>query len=149
MSLKKHLCPPGHANMGLGLLAMAGFMAYGFLLIYLRDFAPGKDAWIAASASGPHFEAKLAHVHGNLLAFLNLVMGYLLMRLRYPPKQARAISVLALLGLLMPIGILMEVLWHVPPLPVVIGAVSMTVSVAWLGILTLTQAKNPEFSNNH
>ncbi len=149
MSLKKHLCPPGHANMGLGLLAMAGFMAYGFLLIYLRDFAPGKEAWVAASASGAHFEAKLAHVHGNLLAFLNLVMGYLLMRLPYPPKQARAISVLALLGLLMPIGILLEVLWHVPPVPVVIGALSMTVSVAWLGVLTLTQAKNPEFSKNH
>ncbi|PIQ23267.1 hypothetical protein COW36_19220 [bacterium (Candidatus Blackallbacteria) CG17_big_fil_post_rev_8_21_14_2_50_48_46] len=124
-------------------------MAYGFLLIYLRDFAPGKEAWIAASATGPHFEAKLAHVHGNLLAFLNLVMGYLLMRLPYPTKQARTISVLALLGLLMPIGILMEVLWHFPPLFVVIGALSMTLSVAWLGILTLSQAKNSEFSKNH
>ena len=149
MSLKKHLCPPGHANMGFGLLAMAGFMAYGFLLIYLRDFAPGKEAWIAASANGAHFEAKLAHVHGNLLAFLNLVIGYLLISLPYPPKQARAISVLALLGLLMPIGILMELLWHVPPLPVVIGALSMTISVAWLGVLTLAQAKNPAFSKNH
>jgi hypothetical protein len=26
---------------------MALFMAYGFLLIYLRDFAPGKEQWIA------------------------------------------------------------------------------------------------------
>lgn len=149
MGFKKHLCSPGHANMGFGLLAMAGFMAYGFLLIYLRDFAPGKEAWVAASVSGAHFEAKLAHVHGNLFAFLNLVIGYLLMQLPYPTKQARAISVLALLGLLMPIGILMEVLWHVPPLPVLIGALSMTVAVAWLGVLTLNQAKNPAFSKNH
>ena len=60
-------------------------MAYGFLLIYWRDFAPGKEAWVANYAVGTHFEARLAHVHGNLFAFLNIVIGYLLWQL---PVQA-------------------------------------------------------------
>lgn len=30
----------GKKNIVIGLFAMAGFMLYGFLLIYLRDFAP-------------------------------------------------------------------------------------------------------------
>ena len=47
---------------------MASFMIYGFVLIYLRDFAPGKEAWIESYNTGAHFEARLAHVHGNLFS---------------------------------------------------------------------------------
>ena len=32
----------GKNNIAIGFLIMGLFMAYGFLLIYLRDFAPGK-----------------------------------------------------------------------------------------------------------
>jgi hypothetical protein len=32
----------GKNNISIGFLTMGAFMAYGFLLIYLRDFAPGK-----------------------------------------------------------------------------------------------------------
>ena len=60
----------GKLNIGVGLLVMAGFMVYGFFLIYMRDFNPNKDAWIAASHLGEHFESKLAHVHGNLFSIL-------------------------------------------------------------------------------
>jgi hypothetical protein len=59
---------------------MGFFMAYGFLLIYLRDFAPGKEEWANSYSIGKHFETRLAHVHGNLFAFLNILIGYLLLR---------------------------------------------------------------------
>ncbi len=36
----------GKNNIAIGFLIMGVFMAYGFLLIYLRDFAPGKAEWI-------------------------------------------------------------------------------------------------------
>lgn len=68
----------GRYNVGVGLLAMAGFMLYGSLLVYLRNFAPNKEAWVASYSVEKHFEARLAHVHGNLFALLNLALGLVL-----------------------------------------------------------------------
>ncbi len=123
----------GKNNISIGFLTMGAFMAYGFLLIYLRDFAPGKEEWVASYSSGKHFEARLAHVHGNLFAFLNILIGYLLLHFRSQLSNVKTISWLALVGLLMPIGILAEVYLGAPPIFVLIGAVAMTASVLWLG----------------
>jgi hypothetical protein len=96
----------GRYNVGVGLLVMAAFMLYGFLLIYLRDFAPDKEAWVASYSVGKHFEARLAHVHGNLFALLNLALGFVLVRLVAASDRARATAaVLGLTGLLMPVGL--------------------------------------------
>ena len=124
----------GRNNIAIGFLTMGLFMAYGFLLIYLRDFAPDAREWAESYSVGKHFESRLAHVHGNLFAFLNILMGYLLIRFEDKINNTRAISQLALTGLLMPVGILAEVYLGLPPYLVLIGAVSMTVSVIWLGI---------------
>ena len=113
---------------------MGLFMAYGFLLIYLRDFAPGKEEWIAQYTTGRHFESRLAHVHGNLFAFLNIVIGYLLLHFGERIQKAKIIGWLALTGMLMPLGILAEVYLGAPPVFVLIGAASMTTAVLWLGI---------------
>lgn len=125
---------------------MGLFMAYGFLLIYLRDFAPGKEEWVNSYSVGKHFESRLAHVHGNLFAFLNILIGYLLLHFRDKLQNVKVISWLALTGLLMPVGILSEVYFGVPPVLVLIGAIAMTASVIWLGVAflkmnTLTQNK--------
>ena len=124
----------GKNNIAIGFLIMGVFMAYGFLLIYLRDFAPGKAEWINSYSTGKHFESRLAHVHGNLFAFLNILIGYLLLHFRDKLRSVKAISWLALTGLLMPIGILSEVYFGLPPALVLIGAIAMTASVIWLGI---------------
>jgi hypothetical protein len=124
----------GKSNISVGLFAMAAFMAYGFLLIYLRDFAPGKDAWIADYAFGTHFEARLAHVHGNLFAFLNIVIGYLLWQLPVAPATGAWVSRLALVGLLMPLGIVAELVLGAPPVFVLVGAVAMVAAVGLLGV---------------
>lgn len=124
----------GKNNIAIGFLTMGAFMAYGFLLIYLRDFAPGKVAWVNSYSVGKHFESRLAHVHGNLFAFLNILIGYLLLHFKDKLNSVKAISWLALTGLLMPIGILSEVYLGLPPIFVLIGAIAMTASVIWLGI---------------
>ena len=124
----------GKNNIAIGFLVMGLFMVYGFILIYLRDFAPGKEEWINSYSIGKHFETRLAHVHGNLFAFLNILIGYLLLHFKNQLKNTTAISWLGLIGLLMPIGILLEVYLGAPPIFVLIGAISMTVSVIWLGI---------------
>ena len=123
----------GKYNIAIGFLTMGLFMAYGFLLIYLRDFAPGKEEWIDSYSFGKHFETRLAHVHGNLFAFLNILIGYLLLRFSKQLKSGKIISWLALIGLMMPIGILLEIYFGLPPIFVLIGAISMTISVVWLG----------------
>ncbi len=123
----------GKVNIAAGLWFLAGFMVYGFVLIYLRDFAPGKEQWVADYAIGKHFESRLAHVHGNLFALLNVLVGYLLLRLPVGGASGRWISALALAGMLMPLGILSEVYFGLPPLLVIVGGVSMVVSMAWLG----------------
>ncbi len=124
----------GKNNIAVGLLTMGLFMAYGFLLIYLRDFAPGKEEWVNSYSIGKHFESRLAHVHGNLFALLNILIGYLLLQFSSKLQSAKAISNLALVGLLMPLGILSEVYLGLPPIFVLIGAIAMTISVVWLGI---------------
>lgn len=134
----------GKNNIAIGFLTMGFFMAYGFLLIYLRDFAPGKEEWINTYSTGKHFETRLAHVHGNLFAFLNILIGYLLLHFEVKLKNTQAISWLALTGLLMPIGILSEVYFGLPPALVLIGAIAMTTSVVWLGLsfLNMKQIKS-------
>ena len=134
----------GKNNIAIGFLTMGLFMAYGFLLIYLRDFAPGKEAWIESYGLGKHFESRLAHVHGNLFAFLNIVIGYLLIQFRNQLKNVKAISWLALIGLLMPLGILAEIYLGLSPILVLIGAITMTTSVIWLGIAFMKLKINHE-----
>ncbi|MDP3274818.1 MAG: hypothetical protein Q8Q09_06440 [Deltaproteobacteria bacterium] len=128
----------GRYNVGVGLLVMAGFMAYGLILIYLRDFAPNKDAWVASYSIGRHFEARLAHVHGNLFALLNLALGFVLVRLSQASDRARTVAAsLGLAGLLMPVGILGELYLGLSPVFVLLGAASMTTSVVLTGVLSL------------
>ena len=125
---------PGIRNIWVGLSVLALFMGYGFLMIYLRDFAPGKEAWIASYSSGKHFEARLAHVHGNLLALLNVVYGYLIVKLPLRGALAGWASWLGLAGLLMPLGILGEVYLGLSPVFVFIGAVAMVAATVTLAV---------------
>ena len=127
----------GKNNIAAGFLFLAAFMVYGFVLIFLRDFAPGKEAWIASYGVGKHFESRLAHVHGNLFAFINIVVGYLLMRLPISAFSAKAISWLTLVGMLMPLGILSEVAFGVPPALVLIGGIAMVMAMVWFGVAAL------------
>lgn len=124
----------GKINIAIGFLTMGLFMGYGFLLIYLRDFAPDKIAWIDSYSYGKHFESRLAHVHGNLFALLNIVMGYLLVQFGSRIPSVKTISWLAIVGILMPLGILFEIYFGWSPIFVLIGAIAMTVSVVWMGI---------------
>lgn len=124
----------GKKNIVVGLMMLVGFMVYGFVLIYLRDFAPGKEKWIADYAVGKHFESRLAHVHGNLFALINVAVGLVLARFPLPEASARWISWLGIAGLLMPLGILSEVLFSLPPVLVVVGGVSMVACMAWLAV---------------
>jgi hypothetical protein len=124
----------GKYNIAIGFFTMGLFMAYGFLLIYLRDFAPGKEEWINSYSIGKHFETRLAHVHGNLFAFLNIVVGYLLIHFQDKLANTKTISWMSLVGLLMPIGILLEVYFGASPIFVLLGAIAMTAAVIWLGV---------------
>jgi hypothetical protein len=128
----------GRYNVGVGLLVMAGFMFYGFVLIYLRDFAPDKEAWAASYSIGKHFESRLAHVHGALFSLLNLALGFVLVRLTSASDKARSTTaVLGVAGLLMPAGILGEVYLGLSPIFVLLGGVAMTASVGLAGVLSL------------
>ncbi len=138
MTTNIHRNAQGKKNMVTGVWFLAGFMVYGFVLIYLRDFAPDKAQWIAGSADGKHFESRLAHVHGNLFALLNLLVGYLLWQLPIAKKAASRISWLALAGMLMPIGILAEVLLGVPPVFVILGGLSIIASMVYLGFAIMS-----------
>ncbi len=130
----------GKKNIVGGLLFMGGFMLYGFALIYMRDFAPGKEEWIANANDGLHFQSRLAHVHGNLFAFLNIMIGYLLLKLPISEFSAKWVSITGLMGMLMPLGIMAEFLFGLPFYLVLVGAISIIVSVVWLG-LAIAKAK--------
>ena len=112
-------------------------MAYGFGLIYMRDFSRIKTDWVANSLDGTHFEATMAHVHGNLFALLNVVFGFLLMYLNIEEKKAKIISWSLLLGLLMPVGIVSEFAFGLPPVLVLLGAISMVFGTFYFGITVM------------
>ncbi len=131
----------GKHNISWGLMFLAVFMLYGFLLIYLRDFAPGKEQWINEYSTGKHFESRLAHVHGNLFAFLNILIGYLLLKFDIPLKTKKVISFLALTGMLMPTGIVLEIYLGAPPYFVLVGAIMEIAAVFLLGF-NIFQLKN-------
>lgn len=122
----------GKSNISAGFLFLTLFMLYGFFLIYLRDFAPGKEQWIADYGVGTHFESRLAHAHGNLFALLNIAVGLVLLHFPSTSTSTRWISGLALAGMLMPLGILAEVLFGASPIFVIGGGVSMVLAMGWL-----------------
>ena len=124
----------GKLNIQTGLWVMAGFMLYGFLLIYFRDFAPDKAAWIAGNADGAHFEARLAHVHGNLFSLLNIVFGLVLLNFKMPTFYAKWGSWLTLGGLLMPLGILAELYLGFPPIFVIVGGISIFAAAVMIAL---------------
>ncbi len=130
----------GRYNVAIGLLGLAWFMVLGFVLIYARDVAPGRAQWITEAASGKHFETTLAHVHGALFSTLNIAIGLTLARTSAADTQRRIIAWLALGGLLMPIGILAEVIFGLPPVLVIVGALSIMTALLWLGITWLRAA---------
>lgn len=126
----------GKRNIAAGLIFLAGFMALGFFLIYKMHLAPDSEQWAAEYAVGDHLETRVAHVHGNLFAFLNVVYGYLLLKLPFQAGTQKWVSWLALAGMLMPIGILLKLAFGLPPVLVVAGALSMLVASLWLGVAT-------------
>ena len=78
----------GKRNIVADVIVLAGFMVFGFVLISLRNVAPGKAEWIAAYSTGKHFQSRLAHVHGNLFAVLNLAYGTNLAHRDIPGRTA-------------------------------------------------------------
>ena len=79
-------------------------------------------------------------MHGNLFAFLNIVIGFLLIQLPFKPKTSKWVSWLALAGMMMPIGILAEFLLGAPPIFVLVGGVCIVVAVTWLGLASIRLA---------
>jgi len=130
----------GRWNLSAGLLGLALFMVYGFILIYLRDFAPGAEQWAADYGIGKHFEARLAHVHGALFSLLNLAMGLVISRLNVGERSRAGIAGLALAGLLMPLGIVAELLLGAPPYMVLVGALAILGAFGWAGVAALKGA---------
>ena len=124
----------GRWNIAGGFLFISGFAILGFALIYLRDFAPGKEQWIAEYTSGKHLETRLAHAHGNLFARINVAIGLVLPGLVAGEGTKRALAWLGLGGMLMPTGILGEVVLGTPPLFVLAGGAMMFVAVTWIGV---------------
>jgi hypothetical protein len=116
-------------------------MVYGFVLIYLRDFAPGAEEWAANYGIGRHFESRLAHVHGALFSLLNVVMGIVLAHIHVGARSRAGIAALSLIGLLMPLGIVAELLLGAPPYLVLVGALSILASFSWAGVAALARPK--------
>lgn len=122
----------GRKNVAWGFLFLALFMTVGFFLGYMHDLSPQREQWIDEYAIGTHFEIRMAHVHGGLFGLINVAVGVALLALPIPAPRARWISWLALAGMLMPIGILLHVLFAVPPVLVLLGGASMIVATLWL-----------------
>jgi len=106
-------------NPSAGLSGLTVFMVYGFVLIYLRDFAPGAEQWAAKYSIGKHFV--VAHPSVS-------------------ERTRRGIAALSLVGLLMPFGILAEILLSASPIFALLGGLSVLLSFTWAGFASLKGA---------
>ncbi len=131
----------GRFNIAFGFLSIAGFVILGFVLVYLRDFAPGKEDWVADYAVGKHFETRLAHAHGNLFALINVALGFTIPRLTLGDGAKSALAWLGIGGMLMPLGILGEVVVGTPPAFVLIGGAAMFIAVTFAGLAGLREPR--------
>ena len=66
-----------------------------------------------------------------------LLFLVVLARVGGPVGQRRVAAWLSLLGMVMPLGIFLEVTLGAPPYPVLLGALSMVAGTAWTGVLAL------------
>jgi len=69
------------------------------------------------------------------------LIGYLLFKLDIGDQQKKIVSWLGVAGILMPVGILMELILGASPIFVLVGAVSMTASVFLLGVFVMKSKK--------
>lgn len=124
----------GKFNIKTGFLFLTLLMLCDFSLIFLRDSAPGKEPLIAGYGIGKHFEPRLAHANGNLLALINIAVGLVLLRLPVTAVSTRLVSGLALAGMLMPLGIFLQGQLGASPIFVLGGGLAMVLSMGWLAI---------------
>lgn len=132
----------GKKNIAWGFLFLGVFMITGFYLGFMHDISPERDQWIAQSATGMHFELRVAHAHSGLFGLINVAVGLTLIALPVPAARARIVSWLAILGLLMPIGVLLHALFTTPPAIVFIGGAAMVLATVWLGLEALAGRSN-------
>jgi hypothetical protein len=124
----------GRNNIVVGLVLLATFMLVGFALAYMQHLAPNTEQWNAAYATGMHLESRMAHAHGTLFALINIAVGLVLLRAPMSELAARWISWLGLAGLLMPIGIAIQVVVDIPPVLVIVGGAAMIGCLGWLAL---------------
>jgi hypothetical protein len=60
-----------------------------------------------------------------------------LLRLPVGEFSAKGISWLTLVGMLMPLGILAEIVLGVPPVLVLLGGISMVIAMIWFGLAAM------------
>jgi hypothetical protein len=79
-----------------------------------------------------------------LFALVNIALGFVLVKLEEASDRARtAAALLGITGLLMPAGILAEIYLGLSPVFVLLGALSMTASVALSGVIALRHWSAP------
>lgn len=91
----------GKKNMVFGLFYLTLTLALG---MYLSNrLGTGDPEWLQSQARAI---LRSAHAHGNLEAVLNIVLGYLLVRLGFEMWIARAVSILLIIGAVFHSGML-------------------------------------------
>lgn len=118
------------ADVATGFAFLVRLMPHRFVLILLRNFPPGKEQRVADYAEGAQFESWLAQVHGNLFARLDIAVWPALSRAP-DTRTGHWKSGLALLGLLIPLGILADVLFGGAPTLVMTGGISVVAAMIW------------------
>lgn len=120
-------------------------MVFGFFYFVLTM---GLGMYLALKAGSSHEQTvitqhemlHMAHVHGNVEALLNVILGYLICRLALNSGIAKAVSVLLLIGMVFHSGMLylggLGVGFAAFLVPV--GTVALMVSMLLIGIGVLT-----------
>jgi len=116
-----------------GIIGLVLFMLSGYIFVYIHDFPTGESFrnWLGDEG---YELLKIAHAHGNLFSILNILIGILLNRFQLDEKSSRWITVLGLLGLLMPAGIMARVFLGAPAVFILLGEIGIITAFVWLGL---------------
>lgn len=121
----------GKKNIVFGLFYLVLTLALG---MYLSNrLGAGDPEWLAGKVRAV---LRAGHGHGNLEALLNIVLGYLLVRLAIQPSLAKAASILLIVGALFHSGMLYLAGLGVQQAAMLtpVGAVSLLLAVLLIGV---------------
>ncbi|MFN7326705.1 MAG: hypothetical protein ACK5SQ_08990 [Chitinophagales bacterium] len=118
----------GKKNIGFGFLFLGFFLVHSFFVTYLFTETQSTDGKFFNKLA----PALLGDLFGLLFSVINILIGSILSKTGANQTGRKVVSWLAIVGLFSPLNAIVHFHFGVPGLLIIIGAISLLLSIFWL-----------------